>query len=82
MKKNAQNLKLKKVTISKLDNLNLKKIEREQLREFKAGGDANFTTVDIITIGGGFNDTSHLSSCDFNYDPTQGEYTECISRSS
>lgn len=81
--KNAKvNLKLKKITISKLDNLSTNQLKKDQLDNLKGGGDINFTGVEIITIGGGWNDTTHLSSCSFEYDPTAYNYTECISRSS
>lgn len=73
------NLKLTKVTISKLDNLNFKPLENEVLQNLKGG--FMFTGVDIITIGGGWNDTTHLSSCQFEYDD-DGNYTNCISRES
>jgi hypothetical protein len=82
------NLKLTKITISKLDNLNLRPLENGELQNIKGGGDVtSFTStidpitttqptdtsgpsgatsgggVDIITIGGGWNDTSSYTSC-------------------
>ncbi|WP_409417643.1 hypothetical protein [Flavobacterium sp. PS2] len=79
------NLKLTKVTISKLDNLNIKPLENGELQNVKGGGEVTTFTntatpsdtsngtgpsgggpVDIITIGGGWNDTSSYSSCNFN----------------
>ncbi|PIF31804.1 hypothetical protein CLU81_2311 [Flavobacterium sp. 9] len=59
------NLKLTKVTISKLDNLNLKPLENGELQNVKAGGDSSITTVTVETIGGGWNDTSSITSCTF-----------------
>jgi|GEM_PF-1946823 hypothetical protein len=85
----STNLKLTKITISKLDNLNFKPLENGELQNVKGGGDqTNFTKtidpttkptdtsgpggttsgggIDIITIGGGGNDTSSYSSCTFD----------------
>lgn len=88
------NLKLTKVTISKLDNLNLKPLENGELQKVKGGGDiltfTNTSTpggptsegnppsgggpIDIITGGGGWNDTSSMTSCTFNID------TDCYTK--
>ncbi|WP_337967680.1 hypothetical protein [uncultured Flavobacterium sp.] len=80
------NLKLTKITISKLDNLNLRPLQNDELQNLKGGGEVpSFTStlqpttnptdtsgpsgttstggVDIITIGGGWNDTSSYTSC-------------------
>jgi hypothetical protein len=77
------NLKLSKITISKLDNLNFKALENDQLHNLKGGGDTNITTVKVITIGGGFNDTTHLSSCEYGVDDSgNNDYGNCVSRQS
>lgn len=60
------NLKLSKVTISKLDNLNLNPLQNEELQNVKGGGDSVITTVTVETIGGGWNDTSSVTSCTFD----------------
>ncbi len=77
------NLKLTKITISKLDNLNLRPLQNDELQNLKGGGEVlTFTNtstpggptsqgnppsgggpVDIITIGGGWDDTSSYTSC-------------------
>lgn len=60
------NLKLTKIKIAKLDNLNLKPLQDEELQNIKGGEDPSITTVTIGTIGGGWDDTSSISSCTFD----------------
>lgn len=77
------NLKLSKITISKLDNLNFQPLEDNQLQNLKGGGDSYISTVHVYTIGGGFNDTTHLSSCEFGVDESGNyDYGNCVSRQS
>jgi len=76
------NLKLTKITISKLDNLNLRPLENSEMQNLKGGDVLTFTNtstpggptsegnppsgggpIDIITDGGGWNDTSSYTSC-------------------
>lgn len=69
------NLKLTKITISKLDNLNLKSIPNEELKNLKGGQDVlTWNTIDIVTIGGTWNDTSSYTSCVFS------EAGNCLTR--
>lgn len=77
------NLKLSKITISKLDNLNFTALENEHLRNIKGGGDTitsptvQFPGSPTVTLPG--NDTTHLSSCQLDW---ENDYTACISRDS
>lgn len=76
------NLKLSKITISKLDNLNFTSLENGELMNVKGGGDGvpiKFPGSPTVTRPG--NDTTHLSSCQLDWEGNVS-YTECISRDS
>jgi hypothetical protein len=76
------NLKLSKITISKLDNLNFASLENEQLINVKGGEptpSVTFPGSPTVTRPG--NDTTHLSSCQLDWEGNVS-YTECISRDS
>lgn len=87
------NLKLSKITISKLDNLNFKPLENGELINIQGGNTTvpiNTSTrtnqytsgpVIIYTAGGDYNDTTHLSSCQVDLGGNYS-YTECIGRDS
>ncbi|WP_035653008.1 hypothetical protein [Flavobacterium sp. ASV13] len=79
------NLKLSKITISKLDNLNFNALENEQLANVKGGGGDGVPIKfpGSPTVTAPYNDTTHLSSCEYGIgDDGNNDYGNCISRQS